>query len=204
MIATSKRVRIGMLIIVLVMVLGGGGIYYNFNAAPGFGTDPAHDKHGRNVIGGHLAPIPTFENLVTHSDVVAQARVTAWETELVPCCSSIAARLPEGRPAPVRRWDTVTFEVNNTLKGTTEPLIKVKTQMPGGNISRSSDEALELMQFEVGQDYLLFLVSRDGHYLVQGVEKGRWTVSGDSMTQTGTGLTHSRAEIAQKVTDLLD
>ncbi len=198
------KARIVMFIIVTSVVLGAGGLYYNLTASKGSASDPQHERSGTGLIGGPLAPVPSFEDLVRHSDVVAQGRVTAKTSNLESCCPSMADRLPDSMPAPVRLVESVTLSVDNTLKGTAGSEITVKTEKEGGNVWVEGDEERALLTFEVGEVYLLFLAEQDDHYKVQGFEMGRWTTDGDALTQTDTGVTFSRAEIAQKVAEHID
>ena len=64
---------------------------------------------------------------------------------------------------------------------------------------RSGDDELALLEFDVGQTYVLFLIEREGHYLIQGVSRGRWTVDGDAVTQTGTGVTYDKATLRKEL-----
>ncbi len=101
--------------------------------------------------------------------------------------------------APVRSVDTIVVEVKESLWGNGPSEITIKTQKPGGNVRRSGDDELALMEFDVGQSYLLFLVEREGHYLIQGVTGGRWTVDGDAATQTGTGVTYDKTTLREEL-----
>lgn len=64
---------------------------------------------------------------------------------------------------------------------------------------RSGDDELALLEFDVGQTYVLFLVERESHYKIQGVSRGRWIVDGDTATQTGTGATYDKATLSKKL-----
>ena len=151
------------------------------------------------TIGGHQAPEVTLERLVEKSDLVVLGEIVLKSSGLESCCQQIATRLSSDMPPPVRRVDTLTFNVQDTFIGDSSSELKIKVQMPGGNIRRSGDDELALLEFDVGQTYLLFLVERDGHYLIQGVSKGRWIVNEGMAEQTGTGVTYDPAQLREMV-----
>ncbi len=151
------------------------------------------------TIGGHQAPEVTLERLVEKSDLVVLGEIVLKSSGLESCCQQIATRLSSDMPPPVRRVDTLTFNVQDTFIGDSSSELKIKVQMPGGNIRHSGDDELALLEFDVGQTYLLFLVERDGHYLIQGVSKGRWVVNEGMAEQTGTGVTYDPAQLREMV-----
>ena len=102
-------------------------------------------------------------------------------------------------PGPVRRVDTLVVKVKESYKGNGSSEITIKAQMPGGNVMRSGDDELALLEFDLGQTYVLFLVKRESHYKIQGVSRGRWTVDGDAVTQTGTGVTYDKATLRKEL-----
>ncbi len=151
------------------------------------------------TIGGHQAPEVTIEHLLEKSDLVVLGEIMLKSSGLESCCQQIATRISSDMPPPVRRVDTLTFNVQDTLKGSSSSELTIKVQKPGGNIIRSGDDELALLEFDAGQVYLLFLVERDGHYLIQGVSKGRWIVNEGMAEQTGTGVTYDPAQLREMV-----
>ena len=65
----------------------------------------------------------------------------------------------------------------------------------------SGDDNLELMVFEVGQKYVLFLIEREGHYVVQGYSGGMWSVDGYVATLVKTGGAIPLHSLREKVAD---
>ena len=151
------------------------------------------------IIGGHAAPEVTFERLVTNSDLVVLGEVTSKQIGTERCCEAFDSRLLPTMPEPVRRVDTLVIEVTESLRGNGPSEITIKTQRPGGNVQRSGDDELALLEFDVGQTYVFFLVEREGHYKFQGVSKGRWPVDEGTVTQTGTGVTYDKATLREEL-----
>ncbi len=166
-------------------------------AGPSVSSDAG--RADTSTIGGHQAPEVTFERLVEKSDLVVLGEIMLKSSGLESCCQQIATRLSSDMPPPVRRVDTLTFNVQDTFKGNSSSELTIKVQKPGGNIIRSGDDELALLEFDAGQAYLLFLVERDGHYLIQGVSKGRWVVNEGMAEQTGTGVTYDAAQLREMV-----
>ncbi len=163
-------------------------------------TLPMRDDGYIPVIGGHAPMAPaTFDRVSRYSDIAALGTVTAKSSDLAPCCDSLVARLPGENPQPVRLVDTITFEIMDLYKGSGQSTLTVQTHRPGGNVRRSGDSELALLQFEVGQQYVLFLVERADHYVVQGVSKGHWAVNGDTAVQAGTGESYTKTQLRDKV-----
>ena len=69
-----------------------------------------------STIGGHQAPKVTVEHLVEKSDLVVLGEIMLKSSEMEPCCQQIATRLSSDMPPPVRRVDTLTFNVQDTFK----------------------------------------------------------------------------------------
>ena len=92
-----------------------------------------------------------------------------------------------------------TLSDQSTYKGSASETLTIKTQKPFGNYGTSGDEELEIMDFQVGRQYVLFLVERADHYKVQGVSKGMWAVDVDVATLVGTGESFSPAQLREKV-----
>ncbi len=163
-------------------------------------TLPRRDDGYTAGIGGHAPTVPaTFDRVARYSDLVALGTVTAKSSDLVPCCNSLASRLPGENAQPVRLVETITFAVQDQYKGGEQSTLTIQTHKPGGNIRRSGDSELALLQFEVGQQYVLFLVERSDHYVVQGVSKGHWAVNGDMAVQAGTGESYTKTQLRDKV-----
>ena len=151
------------------------------------------------TIGGAAAPEVTFERLVENSDVVVLGEITSKQVSMEPCCERFAGRLSPSMPAPVRRVETLQVDVQESFRGNGSSNLTIKVQRPGGNIIRSGDDELSLLEFDVGQSYVLFLVEREGHYLIQGVTKGRWTVNEGMVEQTATGVTFDQSTLRETI-----
>ena len=164
---------------------------------------PTRDDGYTPRIGGHGSlTASTFQNVTNYSDIVAIGTVTDKSSGLVPCCESMAARaavhFPDA-PGPSRMVETITLNVQTAYKGSPPSALTIKTEKPGGTVGRSGDEKLALLDFEVGQQYVLFLVERAGHYEIQGSVKGMWFVDGIEAVQVGTGERYTPAELQEKV-----
>ena len=164
---------------------------------------PARDDGYTAQIGGEL-PItrPTFKNVAKWSDIVVLGEVTATSRALVQCCDSMATRMATRFPnsgGPIRLQETITISVQDAYKGSAPETLTIQTQKPGGTVIRSGDDELELMDFQVGAKYVLFLIARDGYYQVQGLFRGMWAVDGDVATQLGTGESFSPTQLREKV-----
>ncbi len=151
------------------------------------------------TIGGHAAPEVTFERLVKNSDLVVLGEVTSRQVGIAPCCERFAGRLSPSMPAPVRRVDTLRVNVQESLWGKNSPEVTIKVQRPGGNVIQSGDAELALLEFEVGQTYLLFLVDREDHHLIQGVSRGRWTANEGVFVQTATGVKYDQETLHERL-----
>ena len=188
-------VMVGALFLLLV------GVAVAFTMDEGFVPSRA-DGLTPNIGGSHSVMPQTFDTINTWTDAVVVGTVTEKTSGLVPCCDSIATRVAThlpGQPGPTRLQDTITFSVESIYKGTAPATVTIKTERPGGSVIRSGDDVLELMDFQVGGKYVLFLIARDGYYAVQGYYRGMWAVDGDVATQLGTGETLSTTEINERV-----
>ena len=163
---------------------------------------PTRDDGYTAQIGGELPMTwPTFKNVTKWSDIVVLGEVTATSSGL-PCCNSMATRVAThfpNSPGPSRLVETITLSLQSTYKGSASETLTIKTQKPFGNYGTSGDEELEIMDFQVGRQYVLFLVERADHYKVQGVSKGIWAVDVDVATLVGTGESFSPAQLREKV-----
>ena len=164
---------------------------------------PARDDGYTAQIGGEL-PItrPTFKNVTKWSHIVVLGEVTATSSELAPCCNSMATRVAThfpNSPGPTFLVETITLSVQSAYKGSAPAVLTIKTPKPGGTVGMSGDDELELMDFQVGAKYVLFLIARDGYYQVQGLFRGMWAVDGDVATQLGTGESFSPTQLREKV-----
>ena len=156
---------------------------------------PSRDDGFTPEIGGtHSVMRPTFATISTWTDAVVVGTVTektsAWER----CCEKGAERM-----ASIRLQETITFRVESTYKGSAPDTVTIKAYRPGGLILSSGDEMLEPMDFQVGQEYVLFLIAREGYYRVQGYFRGMWAVDGDVATQLVTDETLTLAKMREKV-----
>ena len=171
---------------------------YDWDQAP----SPRDDGYTAQIGGELPATRPTFKNVTKWSDTVVLGEVTATSSELAPCCNSMATRVATRFPnsgGPTRLQETITLSVQSAYMGSAPAVITIVTQKPGGTVRVSGDEETELMDFQVGRQYVLFLVERDGHHVVQGVSKGMWAVEGDVATLVGTGESFSPAQLREKV-----
>ncbi len=180
-----KRGRVALFISSLVVISAVAAVIFIVGA----GVSSAVSESDTPTIGGHAAPEVAFERLAENSDLVVLGVITSKEASLVPCCGRFAERLSSSMPAPVRRVETLQVNIQESFKGSRSSSLTVKVQRPGGNVIRSGDDELSLLEFDVGQTYVLFLVEREGHSLIQGVSRGRWTVNEGTFEQTGTGVT---------------
>ena len=164
---------------------------------------PTRDDGYTAQIGGELPMTwPTFKNVTKWSDIVVLGEVTATSSELAPCCNSMATRVAThfpNSPGPTFLVETITLSVQSAYKGSAPAVLTIKTPKPGGTVGMSGDEELEIMDFQVGRQYVLFLVERADHYKVQGVSKGMWAVDVDVATLVGTGESFSPAQLREKV-----
>ena len=169
----------------------------------------AADPVSKTSLGGGYgvrAYSPT--TLASNSDVVVRAVPMSSESWLRPCCSRFDGRLPEGASPSVRQMNTVEFEVGSYLKGSGPGTVTVHVTRRGGNVGIGGDSILDLLEFETGREYVLFLVAapdvtswaEDG-YILQGLEQGRWVVDGNEAART---TFEGRAELNLPIADLRD
>ena len=188
-------VMVGALFLLLV------GVAVAFTMDEGFVPSRA-DGLTPGIGGAHSVMPQTFATINTWTDAVVLGTVTEKTSDWEPCCAKMAGRMAThfpNEPALTRLWETITFSVESTYKGTVPATVTIKTVKPGGRVRSSGDDVLELMDFQVGGKYVLFLIARDGYYAVQGYYRGMWAVDGDVATQLGTGETLSTTEINERV-----
>ena len=131
---------------------------------------------------------PSFNNIARYSDLVVLGEITEKSDETTSW--------------PVRLLETMTLNVLDTYKGNSPSSLIVKERKPiSGGVMYSGDEHRERMVFSVGQKYVLFLIEREGHYVVQGYSRGMWSVDGDTATLAETGETIPLYRLRERVSD---
>ena len=131
---------------------------------------------------------PSFHNVARYSDTVVLGEITAKSDEVTPW--------------PVRLLETMNLSVLDTFKGNAPSGLVIKARKPtSGGVGYSGDGDLELMVFEVDQKYVLFLIEREGHYVVQGYSSGMWSVDGGIATLVKTGGAIPLYSLREKVAD---
>ena len=130
-----------------------------------------------------MAPQHTLAEIVRGSDLVVQG---------VPVELIRRTKPPYGRPI-----DTVQFQVDEYLKGKRAEILTIHASRSGGARRGSGDDLLEAMAFEIGVEYVVFLVDKvssshwddwDDGYIIQGFNQGMWAVDGSTAAQTASEI----------------
>lgn len=144
----------------------------------------------KRLYGGHTASVLSVSQLAGYSDLVVRATPLSTEFRQVPWhASNFDDRTPRGQL--YRIAETIQFEVSEYLRGSGPETVAVHISRPG-SVKTSGDEILASLQFNQGQEYVLFLVSaadieglwvNDG-YMIQGSDQGRWVANGNTFART--------------------